>query len=80
VLTKELSMSVLFINSSIERQLVLFMKMLNTVVGYLDDESAFDARLAELGVIHNRRYGVKKMYITNISRLLSCERLNSTFQ
>jgi hemoglobin-like flavoprotein len=35
------------------------MKMLDIVVGYLDDEATMDQKLSELGAIHNKRYGVK---------------------
>jgi len=59
VLTKEISMSVLFINSQMEQQSGLFMQMLNTVVGYVEDPKTFDEKLLELGDIHNKRYGVK---------------------
>jgi len=59
VLTKEISMSVLFINSQVEQQSILFMKMLDTVIGFLDDENTMDNKLVTLGAIHADKYGVK---------------------
>jgi len=59
VLTKEISMSVLFMNSQVDKQSALFMNMLNVIIGYLDDENIMDKKLLELGSIHNKRYGVK---------------------
>jgi len=59
VLTKEISMSVLFINSQMEQQSGLFMQMLDTVVGYVDDPKTFDDKLLQLGDKHNKIYGVK---------------------
>jgi len=60
VLTKEISMSVLFINSQIDQQATLFMKMMDAVIGFLDNEETMDEKLLELGVIHSKKYGVKK--------------------
>jgi len=62
VLTKEISLSVLFINSQIERQSLLFMQMLDTVIKYLDDPNNLDKKLLELGAMHNDKYGVKKKH------------------
>lgn len=59
VLTKDISMSRLFINTKIDKQAASFMTMLDTVVGYLDDRTTMDKKLEELGRIHNLRYGVK---------------------
>jgi len=62
VLTKEISLSVLFINSQMERQSLLFMQMLDTVIKYLDDPNNLDKKLLELGAMHNDKYGVKKKH------------------
>lgn len=59
VLTKEVSLSRLFMNVNIDVQKILFMTMLDVVVGYLDDRKTMDKKLEELGRIHAHNYGVK---------------------
>lgn len=59
VLTKEVTLSRLFIASNIEQQSSIFMTMMDKVIGFLDDESTMDAKLQELGALHVRRYNVK---------------------
>jgi len=62
VITKSVSMSRLFYNCVLHKQAALFMEMLSTVVGYLEDENIMDTRLGELGRIHALRHGVKTKY------------------
>jgi len=52
-------MSRLFYNSTVHEQAVLFMTMLDTVIGLLDNENELNARLEELGRVHTLAFGVK---------------------
>lgn len=59
ILTKEVTMSRLFISSNIEQQSSIFMTMMDKVVGFLDDDASMDRKLQELGALHVRNYNVK---------------------
>jgi len=59
VVTKDISMSRLFMKSKTDTYTTSFMEMLNTVVGFLDDRTTMDMKLEDLGRIHARNYGVK---------------------
>mmetsp|Transcript_45981 Transcript_45981/g.41158 ORF Transcript_45981/g.41158 Transcript_45981/m.41158 type:complete len:386 (+) Transcript_45981:203-1360(+) len=59
ILTKEISMSRLFMQTNIEQQSGIFMIMMDKVVGFLDDPASMDDNLVKLGELHVQKYGVK---------------------
>jgi len=59
ILTKEISMSRLFMQTNIEQQSGIFMVMMDKVVGFLDDPQSMDDNLVKLGELHVQKYGVK---------------------
>ena len=59
VLTKEITMSRLFEHTDMKQQSSIFMVMMEKVVGFLDDPSSMDTKLAEMGELHVQKYGVK---------------------
>eukprot|EP01083_Nonionella_stella_P075341 204794_1 len=59
ILTKEISMSKLFMQSNIEQQSGIFMMMMNKVVSFLDNPLTFDDNLVVLGQNHVKKYGIK---------------------
>jgi len=59
ILTKEISMSKLFMQTNIEQQSGIFMVMMDKVVGFLDDKESMNDNLIKLGQLHVEKYGVK---------------------
>lgn len=62
ILTKEITMSRLFMKTNIQEQSAIFMVMMDKVVGFLDDPASMDSNLAKLGELHVQKYGVKTMH------------------
>eukprot|EP01083_Nonionella_stella_P214918 773986_1 len=59
ILTKEITMSKLFMETNIEQQSGIFMTMMDKVVGFLDDATTMNDKLKELGTSHVDKYHIK---------------------
>eukprot|EP00485_Elphidium_margaritaceum_P005698 CAMPEP_0202688034 /NCGR_PEP_ID=MMETSP1385-20130828/3568_1 /ASSEMBLY_ACC=CAM_ASM_000861 /TAXON_ID=933848 /ORGANISM="Elphidium margaritaceum" /LENGTH=380 /DNA_ID=CAMNT_0049342909 /DNA_START=125 /DNA_END=1267 /DNA_ORIENTATION=+ len=62
ILTKEITMSRLFMNTNVEQQSDMFMVMMDKVVGFLDEPQTLDSNLVQLGELHVQKYGVKTQH------------------
>lgn len=68
VLTKEISLSRLFLKTNLNQQSTIFMDMMNVVIGYLDDPSTMDQKLKRLGMEHVQKYSIRVRHLKHFKQ------------
>eukprot|EP00483_Globobulimina_turgida_P007174 UN07188 len=59
ILTKEITMSKLFMQTDLKRQSTVFMEMMDKVVSFLDEPLTMHDKLQALGFVHVDKYQIK---------------------